>query len=156
MFTDLIESLPDILDRFRKFPIGLSAVIEKSFLQIGVAPHDRDYLRLFYPRDEGEIYRHCRVVFGVTSSPFILSACIEYLLDHALHDFSDVVQKSWQSFYVDNCLECVKDVIEEIYFIKIARKVMPTACFNLRGWESNFPCEYVSKSSGITGVFGLL
>ncbi|GBN10469.1 hypothetical protein AVEN_201268-1 [Araneus ventricosus] len=138
------------------FPIGLSADIEKAFLQIGIAPHDRDYLRFFYPRDEGEIYRHCRVVFGVTSSPFILSACIEYLLDHAPHEFSGVVQKLRQSFYVDNCLTGVKDVSEEKYFIEMAQKVMSTACFNLRGWESNFPCKYVSKSSGVTGVLGML
>ncbi|GBM57013.1 hypothetical protein AVEN_146041-1 [Araneus ventricosus] len=29
----------------------------------------------------------------------------------------------------------------------LAQKVISTACFNLRGWKSNFPCEYVSKSS---------
>ncbi|GBM66145.1 hypothetical protein AVEN_68275-1 [Araneus ventricosus] len=158
LFTgpNLIESLPDILDRFRMFPIGLSADIEKAFLQIGIAPHDRDYLRFFYPRDEGEIYRHCRVVFGVTSSPFILSACIEYLKDRAPHDFSDLVQKLRQSFYVDNCLTDVKDVSEEKYFIEMVQKVMSTACFNLRGWESNFPCKYMSKSSGVTGVLGTL
>ncbi|XP_055928165.1 uncharacterized protein LOC129959370 [Argiope bruennichi] len=33
---------------------------------------------------------------------------------------------------------------------------MSRACFNLRGWESNFPCKYMCKSSGETCVLGML
>ncbi|KAF8789746.1 hypothetical protein HNY73_007663 [Argiope bruennichi] len=154
---NLIELLPDILDRFRMIPIGFFSVdIEKAFLQIGIAPHDRDYLRFFYPNNEIEIYRHSRVVFGVTSSPFILSASIEHLLDHVPHDFADVVQKLRHSFYVDNCLISVNNVTEEKHFIEAAQKVMSRACFNLRGWESNFPCGYMCKSSGVTCILGML
>ncbi|GFY78675.1 uncharacterized protein TNIN_162381 [Trichonephila inaurata madagascariensis] len=158
LFTgpNLIELLPDVLDRFRMFMIGLSADIEKAFLQIGIAPDDRDYLCFFYPSNEREIHRQSRVVFGVTSSPFILSASIEHLLDRAPHDFADVVQKLRPSFYVDNCLISVNNVIEEKHFIETAQKVMSRTCFNLRGWESNFPCEYMCKSSGVTRVLGML
>ncbi|GFT05030.1 integrase catalytic domain-containing protein [Trichonephila clavipes] len=69
LFTglNLLELILDIIDRFRLYPIGLNADIEKAFLQLEIAPKDRDYLRFFYPCDEGEvIYRHCRVVFGVS------------------------------------------------------------------------------------------
>ncbi|GFT49472.1 uncharacterized protein TNCV_3366671 [Trichonephila clavipes] len=115
LFTgpNLRELLPDIFDRFRMFPIGLSADIEKTFLQIGIAPDDKSYLRFFYPSNEGEIYRHSRVVFGVTTSSFILSESIEHLPDHALRDFADVVQKLIHSFYVDNCLISVNNGTEE-------------------------------------------
>ncbi|GFS82226.1 hypothetical protein TNCV_250611 [Trichonephila clavipes] len=41
--------IPDILVRFRMFPIGISADIEKAFLLLFVAPKDRDFLRLFFP-----------------------------------------------------------------------------------------------------------
>ncbi|GFY05535.1 uncharacterized protein TNCV_4370451 [Trichonephila clavipes] len=47
--TNLIELIPDILDRFRMYPIGISADIEKAFLMLSVAPKDRDFLR-FFPR----------------------------------------------------------------------------------------------------------
>ncbi|GFT09054.1 uncharacterized protein TNCV_4105201 [Trichonephila clavipes] len=40
---NLIELIPDILDRFRMFPIRLSADIEKAFLQISVTPEHRDF-----------------------------------------------------------------------------------------------------------------
>ncbi|GFT71730.1 integrase catalytic domain-containing protein [Trichonephila clavipes] len=39
----LIEQIPDILDRFRRYPIGLSADIEKAFLQLGITPKHRDF-----------------------------------------------------------------------------------------------------------------
>ncbi|GFY40883.1 integrase catalytic domain-containing protein [Trichonephila inaurata madagascariensis] len=44
---NLIELIPDILDRFRMYCIGLSADIEKAFLQISVTPEHRDFLRFF-------------------------------------------------------------------------------------------------------------
>ncbi|GFV94145.1 DUF1758 domain-containing protein [Trichonephila clavipes] len=78
--TNLIELIPDILDRFRMYPIGISADIEKAFLMLSVAPKDRDFLRFFFPSSEGRIvYRHCRVVFGVSSSPFLLNASFRKL-----------------------------------------------------------------------------
>ncbi|GFU40734.1 uncharacterized protein TNCV_3230931 [Trichonephila clavipes] len=43
--VNLIELIPDILDRFRIYPVGIVADIEKAFLILSVAPKDRDYLR---------------------------------------------------------------------------------------------------------------
>ncbi|GFX74675.1 integrase catalytic domain-containing protein [Trichonephila clavipes] len=52
--------IPDILDRFRMFPIGISADIEKAFLMLSVAPKDRDFLRFFsrVQRDKKFIANH--------------------------------------------------------------------------------------------------
>ncbi|GFW64648.1 uncharacterized protein TNCV_700541 [Trichonephila clavipes] len=47
--VNLIELIPDILDRFRIYPVGIVADIEKTFLMLSVAPKDRDYLRNFFP-----------------------------------------------------------------------------------------------------------
>ncbi|GFU97691.1 DUF1758 domain-containing protein [Trichonephila clavipes] len=47
--TNLIELIPDILDRFRMYPIGISADIEKDFLMLSVALKDRDFLRFLFP-----------------------------------------------------------------------------------------------------------
>ncbi|XP_035212689.1 uncharacterized protein LOC118186675 [Stegodyphus dumicola] len=82
---NLIELIPDIIDRFRLYSVGLSSDTEKAFLQLSIIiPEHRDYLRFFLPTlEEPMIYRHCRVVFGVCSSPFQLSASIEHLLDNS-------------------------------------------------------------------------
>ncbi|GFX05908.1 DUF1758 domain-containing protein [Trichonephila clavipes] len=67
---NLIELIPDILDRFRMYPIGLSADIEKAFLKISVTPEHRDFLRFFYPHENNEIvYRHCQ--WGVFKPIFV-------------------------------------------------------------------------------------
>ncbi|GFW89569.1 integrase catalytic domain-containing protein [Trichonephila clavipes] len=44
---NLNEQIPDILDRFRRYPIGLSADIEKAFLQLGITTKQRDFLNSF-------------------------------------------------------------------------------------------------------------
>ncbi|GFV38257.1 integrase catalytic domain-containing protein [Trichonephila clavipes] len=35
-------------------------------------------------------------------------------------------------------------------------EVMAKGCFNFRGWESNVPGRYISRSSGVTSLLGLL
>ncbi|GFV52283.1 DUF1758 domain-containing protein [Trichonephila clavipes] len=109
---NLLEVIPDILDRFRLYPIGLSADIEKAFLMLSVHPKDRDYLRFFYPSKGELVYRHCRIVFGLNSSPFLLNAPIKHLLDNAPLEYCNVVEKLKCSFYVDNCLSAVNNVKE--------------------------------------------
>ncbi|GFT18861.1 uncharacterized protein TNCV_1671991 [Trichonephila clavipes] len=91
-------------DRFHRYPIGLSADIEKAFLQLGITPKHRDFLRFFYP-DEGEeiVYRYCRVVFRLWSSPFLLAAVLAHLLENVPADDSQLGSKLKLSFYVDNC-----------------------------------------------------
>ncbi|GFX84170.1 putative RNA-directed DNA polymerase from transposon X-element [Trichonephila clavipes] len=154
---NLIELIPDIIDRFRLYPIGLSSDIEKAFLQISIIPEHRDYLWFFLPIvEESKIYRHCRVVFGICSSPFQLSACIDHLLENSPARFDDVTQKLKHSFYVDNCVTGVTDIKEQESFINKAIEVMARGCFNLRGWESNVPGRYIFRSSSVTSLLGLL
>ncbi|GFX71582.1 putative RNA-directed DNA polymerase from transposon X-element [Trichonephila clavipes] len=146
---NLIELIPNILDRFRIYPIGLSADIEKAFLQISVTPEHRDFLRFFYPHENNEIvYRHCRLVFGVCLSPFLLAASINHLLDNTSSKYMDIVSKLRHSFYVDNCVTGVSNTQEIGSFVNKVRKIMSNGCFNLRGWESN-----VKKNLFRNGIF---
>ncbi|GFX32487.1 integrase catalytic domain-containing protein [Trichonephila clavipes] len=84
---------------------------------IGVREQDRDFLRFMRQDKENsdhiKIYRHRRVVFGVTSSPFLLDATLNHHLDNACGNFDNVAKILKKSFYVDN------------------------SHFNLRGWQSN-------------------
>ncbi|GFS64190.1 integrase catalytic domain-containing protein [Trichonephila clavipes] len=155
--TNLIELIPDILDRFRMYPIGISADIEKAFLMLSVAPKDRDFLRFFSPSSEGRIvYRHCRVVFGVSSSPFLLNASVMHLLENCQPQHEEVAQKLKSSFYVDNCVSGVFNTDEQGRFIEHAKLIMLNGCFNLRGFESNVAGKNVDRSSGDTSVLGVI
>ncbi|GFT93756.1 integrase catalytic domain-containing protein [Trichonephila clavipes] len=155
--TNLIELIPDILDRFRMYPIGISADIEKAFLMLSVAPKDRDFLRFFSPCSEGRIvYRDCRVVFGVSSSPFLLNASIMHLLENCQPQHEEVAQKLKSSFYVDNCVSGVFNTDEQGRFIEHAKLIMLNGCFNLRGFEINVAGKNIDRSAGDTSVLGVI
>ncbi|UYV69309.1 hypothetical protein LAZ67_6003213 [Cordylochernes scorpioides] len=82
---NLLKLIPDIMLRFRLNKIGIVADIEKAFLQISVAEEDRQFLRFLWWEDGKlenlRIYQHKRVVFGVTSSPFLLAATLKLHLE---------------------------------------------------------------------------
>ncbi|GFU38878.1 DUF1758 domain-containing protein [Trichonephila clavipes] len=115
--VNLTEMILDILDRFRINPNGIVADIEKAFLMLSVAPKDRDYLRFFSPCNEKQlVYRHCRVVFGVSSSPYLLNASIMPSLETVIPNVCLHTLKS--SFYVDNCVTGVFSADEIEIFIE--------------------------------------
>ncbi|KAI5756186.1 hypothetical protein M8J77_022835 [Diaphorina citri] len=132
---NLIDKIPSCLARFRRNMIGVSGDIAKAFLQISVSEADRDYLRFLW-LENGQVvqFRHCRVVFGVSSSPFLLEACIRLLLNSTQNPHPFVAQLK-QSFYVDNCITSLKSVAEAREFIEVASDVMRERQFDLRGWE---------------------
>ena len=73
----LNPDLVEILIRFRHFPFVVTADIVKAFLQINVSDHDKNVHRFLLPGKNGVKHmRFNRVIFGNTSSPFILNATI--------------------------------------------------------------------------------
>jgi len=106
-----IEIIPTLLLRFRLHRIGIIADIRKAFLQISLCQEDRDFLRFLWVTAEGalKIFRHARVSFGVTSSPFLLGAVIDFHLtkysegsEETTEYTISTIEKLRKSFYVDN------------------------------------------------------
>ena len=68
----------EVLLRFRVFNIGLSADIESAYLQVSIAPEDRDYSRFLWYDDVNkcdpkiEKFRFTRVFFGSRRHSFCL------------------------------------------------------------------------------------
>ena len=79
----LLPLLNDILIRFRIGKYGLVADIKQALLQICLNKEHRDFARFLWFADihdinlEVVILRFARVVFGLTSSPFLLNATIK-------------------------------------------------------------------------------
>ena len=78
---NLTPHVCEVLAKFKSYPVGLTADIEKAFHQISVNPADRDQLRFLWFKNVKETpeivqYRFRRLAFGLTSSPAILSGTI--------------------------------------------------------------------------------
>lgn len=134
---NLIELVPSALNKFREGEIGVVSDIKKAFLQIVISKADRDYLRFFWiVNNEIVIFRHRRVVFGLTCSPFLLAAIIELHLSN-VDENPELIGKLKGSFYVDNCVTSVNSEDELRMFREEATSAMASGGFDLRGWESS-------------------
>ncbi|UYV74112.1 hypothetical protein LAZ67_11002145 [Cordylochernes scorpioides] len=152
---NLIELIPDLLLRFRLGKYGIIADIRKAFLQIQVREEYREFLRFLWWKKDQKIlkfYRHCRVVFGLTSSPFLLAATIKYHL--SLPQFQDnrCAELLARSFYVDNCILSLSSTHDVKIFIKESSDIMMKAKFELRDWMWNEPGITEQDPASILGM----
>ena len=97
----------DVLVRFRTYCIALASDTEKAFLRIGINKSDRDYLRFLWFddafSDSPKIVRSrfAPVIFGVTSSSYILNQTIREHTESYEFDMN-FVNNVFDSFYVDD------------------------------------------------------
>lgn len=83
------------------------------------------------------VYRFCRVAFGVSSSPFLLSATLRHHLKSYENEDAGFVRKVLEGFYVDD-FNSGADSVEEAFTLyhKINSR-MEEASFRLRKWSLN-------------------
>ncbi|UYV81333.1 hypothetical protein LAZ67_20000811 [Cordylochernes scorpioides] len=131
---NMIETIPRILNKFRKSEIGVSSDIEKAFLQIGIREEDRDYLRFLWYDKEGNVMvlHHARVVFGITTSPYLLLATLFHHLNKAPEHWQETAELLRESLYIDNCVASFSKVTDMEKFVDEAQRLLASAHFNLR------------------------
>ena len=87
---NLIVKIFDILFRFRLTKIWILADIKQAFLSVGIAArvHSVETTFLWYDLQAEDkqvvIYTFLRVVFGITSPPFLLNRTVRHLLSYYL------------------------------------------------------------------------
>ena len=97
----------EVLVRFRTYCIALASDTEKAFLRIGINKSDRDYLRFLWFddafSDSPKIVRSrfAPVIFGVTSSSYILNQTIREHTESYEFDMN-FVNNVFDSFHVDD------------------------------------------------------
>ena len=134
----------DILLRFRSYPVALTADIEKAFLMISIAETDRDALRFLWVNDITTIppeivtLRFARVMFGVSSSPFLLNATIKHHLESFASAHPKLVSDIMQSIHVDDIVFGASDADDawELYYN--SKEMLRSGSFNLRKFATNF------------------
>lgn len=100
----------NMLIKFRRHKIGLTADIEKAFLMVGINQTDRDILRFLWLKDpddrNSEIVhlRFTRLVFRLRPSPAMFAATIRHHFDGKVSEEirPDFIQLLKNSLYVDD------------------------------------------------------
>ncbi|XP_028397220.1 uncharacterized protein LOC114521030 [Dendronephthya gigantea] len=133
----------NILTRFRIHPVAVTADIEKAFLNIAIAPEHRDYLRFLWVDDPSseapqiQVLRFTRVVFGLTSSPFILNATLKHHLNQYAIVDPQFVEEVLRSLYVDDLASGSRDVPSAVQLTTKVKTRLSDGGFNMRKWNSN-------------------
>ena len=139
----LNQKILDILLRFRVNRIAIVADIEKAFLMVSMAEKDRDVLRFLWFKDaladQHDVIelRFTRVVFGVSSSPFLLNATLRHHLDKYESSYPNLIRKLRQSLYVDDLASGAPDEEQAYQMFVTAKKILKDAGFNLRKFYSS-------------------
>ena len=124
--------------------MALVADIKQAFVNIEIDEGDRDFLRFLCvenisEKDKIVVHRFLRVVFGVTSSPFLLRATIKPHVTKHIVTYIVVValRKLLRDLYVDDVVTSLSTMEEGLEFYFESRKCLKEGGFELRKWNSN-------------------
>ena len=137
------QKILDILLRFCVHRVVVTADIEKAFLMVAMARKDRDVLRFLWVddvfSDQPSLVqlRFARVVFGVSSSPFLLNATIRHHLEQYREVQPRLVEKLSKAAYVDDIITGTDNEEEAHQLFTRSKEMLKEGGFNLRKFCSN-------------------
>ena len=136
----LHPNLDQILIRFRKHRVAVSADIGKMYREVLLSKPDRHLHRFVWrsqPDQQLETYHMTRVTFGVKSSPYLAVRALQ----QTATDFSDPktieYYHTFHSFYVDDLLAGADDTASAITLFQALRALLLKAGFDLKKWRSS-------------------
>ena len=141
---DLLNSLADILARFRLGKYGMMADLTKCFFQIDLPIDQRDLFRILWFENndlkEGKVatFRFTRHPWGIKSSPFIASYAIQKTLDENVTGASDLTRSVIRkNIYMDDVIFGVDSLDEARVIAKEAVELFESRGFKLVKWSAN-------------------
>ena len=111
-------------------------------MQIGLQDEAKDVTRFFWLKDKDtlgvenniEMYRFCRVPFGIISTQFLLAATIDHHLKNCNNDEGETIR---ENIYVDNVITGTQSIQEAVHLYNVSKQIFKGAAMNLRDWMSN-------------------
>ena len=137
------QYISDIVIRFRVHKVALVGDIEKAFLMINVIERDRDALQFLWYDNPGAFtpsvvkLRFTRVMFGVSSSPFLLNATLRCHIEKYKQIGPDFVEKFICCIYVDYLTSGAYSDESAYEFYAKSKSHLAEAGLNLRKFVSN-------------------
>ncbi|XP_036347267.1 uncharacterized protein LOC118756622 [Rhagoletis pomonella] len=142
----LQDNLVDILHRFRRYAIAITADIRKMFRQVWVDPRHRKWQQILWresPNETLRIYQLKTVTYGIACSPYnAIRALIQCALDNAeaIIDGSRAAaarNSILQCFYVDDYLDSVDTTEMAVIRAQDVSTILQLGGFVLDKWNSN-------------------
>ena len=145
----LTEPLLPVILRLHGNKIVFVTDIEKAFSQISLKPEHRDFVRFLSCESKNEItpknisqykicdYCICRVLFGVTSSPFLLTSTINKDIKTYDNEDPKFVEQLLRSLHVDDLNNGSENFNDCYNFYNKAKDRLDQASFNFRKFQSN-------------------
>lgn len=136
----LQRDLDEILMRFRRHKIAVSADIVKMFRQVELTPEQWNLQRVFWRQNKKEPlkeYHLVTVIYGLAASPYLAAKA---LLEGAAayeKEYPTAVSAIRNDFYVDDCVTGTETEQEAIQLAKDISFVLAQSGFPLSRWRSN-------------------
>ena len=143
----LIPDLVQILLRFRRWRLGMTADIQKAFLMIELDKLDRDVHRFLWNIDDQiRTMRFNRVTFGNAASPFLLNATLKFHLSQ--FEPAVTIKELEANLYVDDWLTGADTEEQLLSMQSEAMNIMNQGGFTLTKWASN--CQAAKSETSKT------
>ncbi|GFS76860.1 integrase catalytic domain-containing protein, partial [Nephila pilipes] len=139
LYPDLFE----LLLSFRKHPIAFTVDIKQAFLNIELDDSDKNVTKFFWTdnpesfSESLEVLRFNRVLFGINSSPFLLTATIKYHLKKYSSLFPQTHELLNKFVYVDDVLGGQSTVASAYTTSVECVQVFSEANMPLHKWATN-------------------
>ncbi len=136
---NLYPPLPDVIIRFRRFKIGMSADISKMFREVMLDSSERNLHRFILRQEDGSLAdcRMLRLTFGVKPSPYLATQVLRTLAKSAESSHPKAAQAILKDFYVDDYLSGA-DSVDSAHALRVQLcGLLQEAGMSLRKWRSN-------------------
>ncbi len=134
---DMMNNILNMLFLFRSNQYVMTSDVKQAFLMIKLKKEeDQNRFCFFWKRGNKLVtYRFKSIVFGFTSSPFIL----HYVMQHHANTFPNdkISQILSNNFYVDNLIVTGNDLSDLHHTYQETYNRMKAGGFILRSWNSN-------------------
>lgn len=136
----LQQDLADILLRWRKHKIVMTADIEKMYRQIWINKQDQNYQRILWrsnPLKPMEAYKLKTVTYGTTAASFLAIRALKQLATDGINDYPIGASIILTDFYVDDLLTGSNNIEEATRAVQELKMLTERGGLNLRKWFSN-------------------
>ena len=136
------DGLLDIVQRFRLHKIVMSADVGKMYRQIWVHPDDRSLQRSLCRKTPDQLittYELNTVTYGTASVPFLITSCLQQLIEDEAINYPEAAKIAMNGFYVYDLITGTDGVDSALCLQQDLIDKLKKGGFTLRKWLSNHP-----------------